>query len=134
MKMDHVAFQVSDMDQALKFYTETLGLELMFDKTSREHRERFAFLRLEGANLELLEKHDEKGMPIPYSPPSPVPPYCPHVAIATEDLDGWVALLERQGVPILKGPLEIVGEVRWLYLSDLDHNVLEFVEWCPAKP
>ncbi len=129
MKLDHVAFQVSSMERALKFYIEILGLELMFDKVSKEHQERFAFLKLEGGNLELLEKHDENGNPLPYSPSTPCPPYCPHVAIGTDDLDGLIRRLAEQKISILKGPLEIEGKVRWLYFCDPDKNVLEYVQW-----
>jgi len=129
MKLDHVAFQVSNMNRSLEFYTKTLGLDLMFDKTSEEHRERFAFLALEGGNLELLEKHDEEGKPISVEKGEPEPPYCPHVAIATEDLDAVVKTLEASGIPLLKGPLLIEGEVRWLYFCDPDNNVLEYVQW-----
>lgn len=132
MKLDHVAFQVANMDRALDFYTGTLGLNLLFDKISEEHRERFAFLELEGGNLELLEKHDDQGRPIPVAPPPPRPSYCPHVAIGTTDLDRLVRLLEEKDIPILKGPLEIEGEVRWLYFADPDGNVLEFVEWAAS--
>ncbi|MCA9438029.1 MAG: VOC family protein [Candidatus Omnitrophica bacterium] len=129
MKLDHVAFQVANMDRALEFYTRTLGLKLMFDKTSEEHRERFVFLELEGGNLELLEKHDEEGNPIPTKKKPPEPPYCPHVAIGTEDLDRIVETLENNGIPLLKGPLLIEGQVRWLYFCDPDDNVLEYVQW-----
>ena len=129
MKLDHVAFQVSDMDRSLAFYTQTLGLKLMFDKISQEHRERFAFLALEGGNLELLEKHDEEGNPIPVGKGEPEPPYCPHVAIGTDNLDAVVATLEKNGIPTLKGPLLIENEVRWLYFCDPDNNVLEYVQW-----
>lgn len=132
MKLDHVAFQVSNMDRALEFYTGRLGLKLMFDKVSEEHRERFAFLELEGGNLELLEKHDDHGRPVSFSRLHPRPPYCPHVAIGTGDFDGLVRLLEEKDIPILKGPLEIKGEVRWLYFADPDGNVLEFVEWAAS--
>ncbi len=126
---DHVAFQVSDMDAALAFYTGVLDMKLMFRELDEIHHEAFAFLELEGGNLELLQNLDEHNAPIRRDPPPIAAPYCPHVALRTHDLDALVATLERAQVPIVKGPLEIPGSVRWLYIADPDHNIIEFVQW-----
>jgi hypothetical protein len=40
-----------------------------------------------------------------------------------------VARIERKQIPILKGPLEIPGQVRWIYVTDPDSNILEYVQW-----
>jgi hypothetical protein len=40
-----------------------------------------------------------------------------------------VAMLKKRGVPILRGPLAIEGEETWVYLTDPDQNVLEFIQW-----
>jgi len=128
-KLDHVALEVSDLDAALSFYTQILGLEVIFEKMDPEHQERFAFLRLEGGNLELLQSLHP---PIPSGSSTPQavrPSLCPHAAIATQDLEEVIARLKTAGLPILKGPLEIPGQVRWLYFSDPDGNILEFVQW-----
>lgn len=126
---DHVAFRVSDMDAALAFYVETLGMTLMFRKTDAEHHEAFAFLELDGGNLELLQSLDEHNNPTAWRQPPPEPPYCPHLALKTEDLDAICRMLEERGIPVLNGPLEIAGSVHWMYVCDPDHNVLEFVQW-----
>jgi len=124
---DHMAFEVSDMDAALAFYEGVLGMKLMFRKTDEEHHEEFAFLELDGGNLELLRTLSKSAIP---NPQSPIPnSYCPHLALKTDDLDGVVRMLNEKRIPILKGPLEIQGEVRWMYLADPDSNILEFVQW-----
>jgi hypothetical protein len=46
-----------------------------------------------------------------------------------EDLDLLIVQLERVGIQICKGPLEIPGRVRWLYVADPDQNIVEFVQW-----
>lgn len=129
MKLDHVALRVSDMERAIRFYQEKIGLPLMFDQTDDTHHERFAFLRIEGGNLELLQTLDEHNQPLPYTPPTPDASNCPHVALGTDDLDAILALCAREEIPVLKGPLEIPGQVRWVYLLDPDRNILEFVQW-----
>jgi catechol 2,3-dioxygenase-like lactoylglutathione lyase family enzyme len=127
--LDHVAVAVSDMDSAIAFYTEKLGLSLMFRKLDEEHHEAFAFLEVEGGNLELLQQLDESNQPIPHPRPEIREPFCPHIALKTDDMDALLNQMEKAGVPIVKGPLEITDTVRWVYLSDPDHNILEFVQW-----
>lgn len=128
-RADHFAFAVSDLDRAITFYRDGLGLPLMFRRLDEEHHEAFAFLELEGGNLELLQALDEENRPLPHSAPPLKKPFCPHLALATEDLDGLCERLREKGIGILKGPMEIAGSVRWLYLADPDNNVIEFVQW-----
>lgn len=125
MQTDHVAFEVSNMDEAIRFYTQVLGLPLLSRNVDSEHGEEFAFIELSGGNIELLRRLDTGVADQPSTRPS----LCPHLAIGVEDLDEAVERLARHGVPILKGPLEIKGLVRWLYFCDPDKNILEFVQW-----
>ncbi len=37
--------------------------------------------------------------------------------------------LKRENIQIVSGPLEIANAVRWLYIHDPDHNILEFIEY-----
>ena len=125
MRNDHTALQVSDMDRALDFYTRVLGLRLISREANPAEREEYAFLALEGGNLELIQHQADE----PFVRPSPRPPYCPHLALATEDMRSTVATLQAAHIPILKGPLEIAGEETWVYFADPDNNVLEFIQW-----
>ena len=54
-------------------------------------------------------------------------------AAYVDDMDAAVANLTEHDVPILRGPLSIEGEVRWLYFADLDNNIIEFVQWLQNK-
>ncbi len=128
-RLDHVAIQVSDIDASIAFYTEVLGLPLMFKTEDRDHLEVFAYLELEGGNLELLALTDPKGNVIPRELPEIKKPYCPHVALGVDDLDVVIAELQSKGVALIDGPLIIPGKVRWLYFSDPDNNVIEYVQW-----
>ncbi len=127
--LDHFAFEVSDLDAAIAFYTRVLGLEVLFETRDEEHQERFAFLRLEGGNLELLQPLGPENRPSPPAAGTRRPSLCPHAAIRTPDLQAVIGRLRDAGVPLVKGPLEIPGQVRWIYISDPDGNVLEFVQW-----
>lgn len=124
-RLDHVAFQVSDLQRSIDFYTGTLGLRLMFEQIDETHGEAFAFMELDGGNLELLQALD---------PEEPLPGggsqrHCPHVAIGVDNLDERIRVLNEKGVVLDRGPLLIEGKVRWCYFSDPDGNIIEYVEW-----
>jgi lactoylglutathione lyase len=125
MKNEHTAFQVSSMDESLAFYTQKLGLRLLSRKTNPEEKEDYAFLELEGGNLELIQRlADER-----FVKPTLRPPYCPHFAMVTDNMARTVAMIKAAQIPIVRGPLEIAGVETWVYISDPDNNVLEFVQW-----
>lgn len=128
-RLDHVALQVADIDRSIAFYTDIIGLPFMFKQESREHGEVFAYLELEGGNLELLSRIDSDGNPVPFPRPVPEKPWCPHVALGVDDFDGAIAQLTQHGIALLDGPFIMEGKVRWLYFADPDNNVLEYVQW-----
>jgi len=124
LRLDHVALPVSDMDAALRFYGEQLGLKFMFREVDPVEQEDFAYFELEGGNLELL-----KSLAHPFERPDIQAPYCPHLALATSDMNVTLHMIQAQGLRLIKGPLKIEGKVTWLYLADPDNNVIEFVQW-----
>ncbi len=50
-------------------------------------------------------------------------------AAASPRIRELVAQLTEQDISILRGPLIVEGEVRWLYFADPDNNVIEYVQW-----
>ena len=124
VRLDHVAVPVSDMEAALQFYGEKLGLKFMFREVDVVEQEDFAYFELEGGNLELL-----KSLAHPFDKPDIKPPYCPHLALATSDMNATLRLIQERGLRLIKGPLKIEGKVTWLYIADPDNNVIEFVQW-----
>ena len=122
---DHTAFEVSDIDESIRFYTEKLRLNLLFSKIDLAGGEAFAFLELEGGSLELIQMLDRTA----FARRELHPPYCPHLALRTEDLEATLHLASDAGIPLVSGPHEIPGEVRWVYLADPDNNVIEFIQW-----
>jgi len=124
LRLDHVALPVSDVDAALHFYGELLGLKFMFREVDPVEQEDFAYFELEGGNLELL-----KSLAHPFEKPEIKPPYTPHLALATADMNATLRMIQAQGLQLIKGPLKIEGKVTWLYIADPDNNVIEFVQW-----
>jgi len=123
-KNDHTAYRVSDLDASIRFYSDSLGLRLLSRRVSHEVQEATAFLELDGGNLELIQTLDT-----PFNRPEPEPPYCPHLAIETQDMHQLLATVQARGITVVKGPLEIPGQEKWLYICDPDNNVIEFIEW-----
>ena len=124
VRLDHVALPVSDVDAALHFYGEVLGLKFMFREVDPVEQEDFAYFELEGGNLELL-----KSLAYPFEKPEIKPPYTPHLALATSDMNATVQMIQTQKLLLIKGPIKIEGKVTWLYIADADNNVIEFVQW-----
>ena len=124
-KCDHVAFQVGDMDAAVRFYVEKLGFALASRQVDEAEHEEFAFLTLGDVRLELIRDLSQAT----YRPSEIRPPYCPHLAIETDDLESTLAGLKARGVSILRGPLLMAGQVTWAYFADPDNNILEYVQW-----
>jgi len=129
MRADHVAFRVADLDSAIEFYTGALGMTLLNQQVDSEHQEAFAFLDLNGYRIELLAMLDDNGEPVPYEPPSPTEPFCPHLAVSVDDLDAELDEIVRSGAKHIKGPMEISGMVRWAYVADPYGNVIELMQW-----
>lgn len=127
-KYDHTAFQVSDLDAAIRFYTKSLGLRLLFRGVNQEEQEAFAFLELDGGSLELIQKLD-----VSFVKPHVAPPYCPHLALEVEDMSQVLQWIAREGITVVRGPLEIPGEEKWIYVVDPDNNILEYIEWSSRK-
>ncbi len=124
VKFDHMAFEVSNMDESIKFYTEILGLRLFFRQVNEEVHEDYALLALEGGNLELIQRLDG-----PFEKFEIRPHYCPHLALVSEDMAETLSMIEEHHLPIVQGLREVEGEEKWIYISDPDNNVIEYIQW-----
>jgi len=128
MSFDHMAFQVSDMDSSISFYTQKLGFKLNFRSTNEEEKEEYAFLEHENARLELIKNLKEE-----YQKPEIKKPYCPHLCLEVENMKQSVETLKKDNIHIVRGPLEIKDEETWVYFSDPDNNILEYIKWYRKK-
>jgi catechol 2,3-dioxygenase-like lactoylglutathione lyase family enzyme len=127
-RLDHYALEVTDLDRALRFYVDLLGMSLTRREADPAHGEAFACLELEGGRIELRQLLD----PPPRADALVVPPprsYAPHVALRVDDLDAELARLQSSGVGIARGPLSVPGRVRWAWFTDPDGNLIEYVQW-----
>ena len=124
MAYDHGAFRVSNLEESVRFYTEKLGFQKLFSVDSEEFGEKGMFLEYNGARLELIET-----IGVSYQPVVPERPYYPHLCFEAEDMDEVISMLKKNDIRILDGPNEIPGSERWIYFTDPDGNVLEYIVW-----
>lgn len=56
--IDHIAIVVSDLEESLKFYTETLGLKVCHRETINNEGIHVAFIHVGNSTIELMEPYD----------------------------------------------------------------------------
>jgi predicted enzyme related to lactoylglutathione lyase len=106
MNFDCVYYYVSDLDQAVRFFSDTLGLEL----SSRDHVARFT---IDGVLFELVPTTDASR-------------YSGHgnarLCFGVQDMDGAIEDLNRKGVSV--GPIHHVENGLLATFTDPDGNEL----------
>jgi methylmalonyl-CoA epimerase len=113
VKIDHIGIMVSDLEAALRFYTETLGLTAGPIETRDEPPIRRCCLQLGDAELELIEARDREQTMMRVLPHRESGIY--HVGLRVDDVDAVTAELRAQGVP-LAGDTREGGGMRIQYL------------------
>lgn len=129
MQICHIGVAVRNLDKALEFYRDVLGLPVVAVKTMEEHGVKVAFLDAGGARIELME---------PLSERSPVAkrmqrqgPGVQHLAFRSPDVDGLGAELKAKGLWVMDQlPRQgCFGEKTLFLHPDSAHGVIvEFVE------
>jgi catechol 2,3-dioxygenase-like lactoylglutathione lyase family enzyme len=143
MQIDHINVVVEDMERALGFYVEVLGLrrgfEVMLEGEWIETvtglpgaRARCVFVEPPAGSvrIELLHYETPRGEPVALNA-APNTQGLRHAAFVVEDLDAFVARLEAAGVPLVSPPVEVpfavgtMGKKRLCYFHDPDGTLLE---------
>ncbi len=129
MKLDHIGIAVRSLEQALKFYRDTLGMSVKGFETLPAEKVRVAILPLGDTRLELLEATAED---------SPIAQFLAkrgegihHIAIEVEHLDRHLQQLEANGVRVLPGKGERgAGGHRYAFLhpSSCGGVLVELIE------
>lgn len=116
--MSLVWIVVNDIKEAIKFYTETVGLKLM------EFNEQFGWAELEGhsggARLGIAQKstHSEADKPGQNAV----------MTFTVANIEKSVAEMNQKGVKLIGEVLEIPGHVKMQTAQDADGNRFQLVE------
>ena len=114
-RINHIGIAVSSIDQALKLYTEVLGLSLKEIEVVEEQRVRTAILPVGESKIELLESTDPEG---------PLARHIEkfgegmhHLALEVADIEEALSKVAQSGIPLIdEKPRQGVGETRIAFL------------------
>ena len=130
-RIDHIAIIVRDIEQALVFYRDTLGITPGEIKEVPSEQVRIAFLPLGGpggSEIELIE---------PTTPDSSLTKFLEkrgeglhHVCLEVENIDAALAEMQEKGAPVLDKQPRIAAEGRAIFLHPRGTNgvLLELLE------
>jgi methylmalonyl-CoA/ethylmalonyl-CoA epimerase len=98
-RLDHIGIAVADLDAALRFYRDALGLEIEAPEEVASQRVRAHFIPAGEVALELLEAT---------APDSPIARYVEkrgpglhHITLRVDDLEAALARLKARGVRLI---------------------------------
>ncbi len=117
-RIDHLVLTVKSIDESCKFYSKTLGMEVV---TFGEGRKALSFGQ-QKINLHQLGHEFE---PKAYHPTPGSADLC---FISTTPMDQIIQHLQTVGVDILEGPVArtgAIGAILSVYFRDPDDNLIE---------
>jgi len=98
-KVDHIGVAVSNLEEALKTYTDVLGLKLHGTEVVEEQKVRVAFMPVGDTEIELLESTDPEG---------PIAKFIEkrgegiqHIAFRVDDIEEALEQMRRKGVRLI---------------------------------
>ena len=98
-RLDHVAVLVPDLDEALGFWQDKLGLQLDHVETVSSMGVKIAFLPLGESEIELVQPLDEESGLAKYL--AKRGPGLHHICIEVEDIASQLGDLQEQGVQLI---------------------------------
>jgi methylmalonyl-CoA/ethylmalonyl-CoA epimerase len=98
-QINHVAVVVDDMEKALSFWRDALGMELHELRGVPAEKSQVAFLPLPGSEVELVEPTtDDSGIAKYLAKRGPG---MHHICLEVDDIEGMLAQLKSKGVRLI---------------------------------
>ncbi|MBK5200275.1 MAG: VOC family protein [Spirochaetaceae bacterium] len=118
----HINVETKDMDKAIKFYTEILGLKLKFRK-DLESKE-IAFIDAGNTIIELFKEDDKLNK-------KHIDGVVNHFAFKVVDINAVVANCREKGVKVTSEVSEIVldGDIRYAFIEGPENERIELFEY-----
>lgn len=114
-RLDHLAIVVADLDEALAFWRDALGLPVSEVAEVPRERSAIAFLPLENGEIELVQPTDEESGIARYL--AKRGPGMHHVCLEVDDLDGLLQRLKDHGVELINPePVTKPDGVRYAFI------------------
>lgn len=129
MKINHLGIATNDIEQALKFWADSLGLENVHTEVVDDQKVRVAMLPLGESRIELLE---------PISDDSPISKFLEkrgggihHIAIEVDDIEALLKKLKENGARLIDESPRVGAEdclVAFVHPSSTGGVLLELVQ------
>ena len=129
MKINHLGIATKEIDEALKFWQDALGLENVHTEVVEEQKVRVAMLPIGESRIELLE---------PTSEDSPITKFLEkrgggihHIAVEVENIEDALAKLKVQGMRLIDEKPRIGAEdclVAFVHPSSANGVLLELMQ------
>jgi len=136
-RMDHAALSVRNMDRAIAFYSDVIGMEKTFDRTFDESmarligipgtRVRIVHMRLGESVVELFDYQYPKGRE-PESGRIQADYGVNHIGFMVKDFQATYQQLLDKGVRFLGEPVEIRPNVWVAYFHGAEYEICEMRE------
>jgi len=99
VKVDHIGIAVNNIDEAVKLYTDMLGLKVEAIEIVEEQKARTAIIPVGETKVELVESTDSEG---------PIGKYIAnrgeglhHLALEVTNIQDTLEMLQEKGVPLI---------------------------------
>lgn len=129
LKINHLGVATKSIDEALKFWSDALGLENVHTEVVDEQKVRVAMFPIGESRIELLE---------PTSDDSPISKFLEkrgggihHIAVEVDDIEAALAKLKAQGMRLIDESPRIGAEgclVAFVHPSSANGVLLELVQ------
>lgn len=124
MRLDHCCLNVRDMDAAIRFYTERLGMRLLSRRDMPESNAELAFVGYDDGGMRLELTHWRGWGPDEYVDGS----LFDHIAIIVDDVHALLERLKAEGVKVAKEPRTLSSGSVIAFVHDLDGNWIELIQ------
>jgi methylmalonyl-CoA/ethylmalonyl-CoA epimerase len=129
MKINHLGIATKGIDEALKFWSDALGLENVHTEIVEDQKVRVAMLPIGESRLELLE---------PTSEDSPISKFLEkrgggihHIAVEVDDIEASLSQLKAKGMRLIDEAPRVGAEnclVAFVHPSSTNGVLLELVQ------
>jgi methylmalonyl-CoA/ethylmalonyl-CoA epimerase len=120
-KVDHIGIAVKNLEEAVTFYTEILGLKMEQIEVVEDQKVKVAFIPIGDSEIELLESTDPEG---------PIAKYIEkkgegiqHIAFRVDDIDKALEDMRQKGIRLIdQQPRYGAGGARIAFLHPKSTN------------
>ena len=127
-KIDHIGIAVNSIDDAVKLYTDVLGLKVKDIEIVEEQRVKTAIIPVGESKIELIESTDPQGTIAKYIKKRGEGLH--HLALGVSNIEGMLKMLKEKGIPLVdESPRGGVENTRIAFLHPKGTKILlELVE------